>query len=152
MNNNRVDFGSLLKIALDEARKGRDEGGIPIGAVLFKKNGDLLGVGHNRRVQNGDPSAHAEIDAFRNAGRQINYRDKILVTTLSPCWYCCGLVKQFRIGTVIIGESVNFSGGQDWLKENGFTVVDLHSEKCIELLRTYITENPKIWNEDIGEI
>ncbi len=147
-----MNYNDLLQIALDEAKAGRKEGGIPIGAALFDKNGKLLGKGHNRRVQNGDPSAHGETDAFRNAGRQRDYRQTILVTTLSPCWYCCGLVKQFRIGTVIVGESVNFIGGQDWLKQNGVNIIDLHSQACIDLLAAYIKENPGIWNEDIGEI
>ncbi len=147
-----MNYNDLLQVALDEAKAGLRESGIPIGAALFDQNGKLLGKGHNRRVQNGDPSAHGETDAFRNAGRQRDYRKTVLVTTLSPCWYCCGLVKQFRIGTVIVGESVNFVGGQDWLKENGVNIIDLHSQACIDLLGKYIKENPGIWNEDIGEI
>ncbi len=146
-----MDYNKLLKTALDEALKGQAEGGIPIGAALFAKDGTLLGKGHNQRIQNGDPSAHGETDAFRNAGRQRDYRETILVTTLSPCWYCCGLVKQFKIGTVVVGESVNFIGGQEWLKENGVRIIDLHSDACIKLLGNYIRENPEIWNEDIGE-
>src|SRR5215813_6429971 len=101
----------MLQVALEEARRGLAEGGIPIGAALFDKQGDVLGRGHNRRVQNSDPSAHGETDAFRNAGRQRSYRDKIMVTTLAPCWYCSGLVRQFNIRTVVVGESVNFAGG-----------------------------------------
>lgn len=141
----------MLEIAIDEARLGLSEGGIPIGAALFDKDGNLLGRGHNRRVQEDDPSVHGETDAFRKAGRQRSYRDTIMVTTLAPCWYCSGLVRQFGIGTVIVGESVNFEGGVEWLRENGVEVFDLNSAECIEMLGGYIKANPEIWNEDIGE-
>ena len=141
----------LLAIAIEEARTGLSEGGIPIGAALFKSDGTLLGRGHNRRVQDGDPSIHGETDAFRNAGRQRGYRDTIMVTTLAPCWYCSGLVRQFGIGTVIVGESINFQGGVEWLRENGVEVIDLESSECVEMLRNYIAANPEVWNEDIGE-
>jgi cytosine/creatinine deaminase len=141
----------MLKIAIEEARQGLSEGGIPIGAALFDPQGRCLGRGHNRRVQENDPSVHGETDAFRRAGRQRRYRDKIMVTTLAPCWYCSGLVRQFGIGTVIVGESVNFRGGIDWLRENGIEVVDLHSAECIEILAKFIRENPAVWKEDIGE-
>ena len=144
-------YAPLLRVAIEEARLGLAEGGIPIGAALFDRQGRLLGRGHNRRVQENDPSVHGETDAFRKAGRQRSYRDKIMVTTLAPCWYCSGLVRQFRIGTVVVGESVNFRGGIDWLTENGIEVVDLHSQECIELLAKYIAANPAVWNEDIGE-
>jgi creatinine deaminase len=146
-----VDPQSLLEIAIEEARQGLAEGGIPIGAALFDARGNLLGRGHNRRVQDGDPSLHAETDAFRKAGRQRSYRNTIMVTTLAPCWYCSGLVRQFKIGTVVVGESVNFQGGVDWLRQAGITVVDLHSPKCIRLLADYIAAHPEVWNEDIGE-
>jgi cytosine/creatinine deaminase len=149
--NNELDYKAMLGVALDEARKGLAEGGIPIGAALFDKAGNLLGKGHNRRIQEDDPSVHGETDAFRKAGRQRSYRDKIMVTTLAPCWYCSGLVRQFNIGTVVVGESVNFEGGVDWLKENGVEVIDLNSVDCIALLGDYISANPEIWNEDIGE-
>ncbi|HEY7215843.1 MAG TPA: nucleoside deaminase [Thermoanaerobaculia bacterium] len=145
------DYRALLEVALEEARQGLAEGGIPIGAALFDRQGRLLGRGHNRRVQEGDPSVHGETDAFRKAGRQRTYRDKIMVTTLAPCWYCSGLVRQFNIGTVVVGESVNFAGGADWLRENGVEVIDLHSEECIRLLAGYIAAHPEVWNEDIGE-
>ncbi|HUO85017.1 MAG TPA: nucleoside deaminase [Thermoanaerobaculia bacterium] len=141
----------MLAIAIEEARQGLAEGGIPIGAALFHRDGTLLGRGHNRRVQEGDPSIHGETDAFRKAGRQRGYRDTIMVTTLAPCWYCSGLVRQFGIGKVIIAESVNFSGGIDWLRENGVEVVDLRSDECIRMLRDFIEAHPEIWNEDIGE-
>jgi creatinine deaminase len=141
----------MLRIALEEAKAGLAEGGIPIGAALFDRDGTCLGRGHNRRIQDNDPSVHGETDAFRRAGRQKTYRDKIMVTTLAPCWYCSGLIRQFKIGTVIIGESANFSGGIDWLRDHGIAVIDLNSAECIELLSQYITAHPEIWNEDIGE-
>src|SRR4051794_24237100 len=147
-----IDLQSLLNVAIEEARLGLNEGGIPIGAALFDSQGKLLGSGHNRRVQENDPSVHGETDAFRKAGRQRNYRDKIMVTTLAPCWYCSGLVRQFNIGTVVVGESVNFSGGVQWLRENGVTVVDMNSDECIKMLSDYTSANPAIWNEDIGVI
>jgi cytosine/creatinine deaminase len=118
---------------------------------LFDGDGKLLGKGHNRRVQENDPSIHGETDAFRKAGRQRSYRDTIMVTTLGPCWYCSGLVRQFGIGTVVVGESVNFRGGIDWLRENGVKVIDLNSAECTEILAAYINANPEVWNEDIGE-
>jgi creatinine deaminase len=145
-----TNHGEMLKIAIQEARQGLAEGGIPIGAALFDSQGNLLGRGHNRRVQENDPSVHGETDAFRRSGRQRTYRDKIMVTTLAPCWYCSGLVRQFGIATVIVGESVNFRGGIDWLRENGIEVIDLNSTECIDLLADYIRKNPAIWNEDIG--
>jgi cytosine deaminase len=146
-----LDYQSMLRVALEEARQGLAEGGVPIGAALFDNQGKVLGRGHNRRVQDGDPSMHAETDAFRKAHRQRSYRDKIMVTTLAPCWYCSGLVRQFKIGTVVVGESVNFSGGIDWLRENGVEVIDLASQECVELLASYIESHPDVWNEDIGE-
>lgn len=145
-----MDYNAMLEIAIEDARLGLSEGGIPIGAALFDGEGNLLGRGHNRRVQENDPSIHGETDAFRKAGRQRSYRDTIMVTTLAPCWYCSGLVRQFGIGTVVVGESVNFDGGGEWLKENGVTVIDLNSTKCIQMLAAYIEENPEIWSEDIG--
>jgi cytosine deaminase len=146
-----LDHGAMLEVAIEEARQSLAEGGIPIGAALFNREGALLGRGHNRRVQEQDPSVHGETDAFRKAGRQRSYRDTIMVTTLAPCWYCSGLVRQFNIGTVIVGESVNFQGGIDWLRENGVTVIDLASAECVRLLADYIAANPAVWNEDIGE-
>ena len=146
-----LDYNAMLQVALAEARQGLAEGGIPIGAALFDKAGILLGSGHNRRVQEGDPSVHGETDAFRKAGRQRSYRDKIMVTTLAPCWYCSGLVRQFKIGTVVVGEAVNFAGGIEWLRENGVNVIDLNSAECTKLLADYIAAHPEVWNEDIGE-
>jgi len=147
----KPDYQSMLNVAIEEARLGLAEGGIPIGAALFDREGNLLGRGHNRRIQEGDPSVHGETDAFRKAGRQRSYRDKIMVTTLAPCWYCSGLVRQFQIGTVVVGESVNFPGGIDWLRENGVEVIDLNSQECVEMLAAYTSANPEVWNEDIGE-
>ena len=146
-----MNYLTLLETAMDEARRGLAEGGIPIGAALFDSAGKLLGSGHNRRVQDGDPSAHGETDAFRKAGRQRTYRDKIMVTTLAPCWYCSGLIRQFGIGVVVVGESVNFRGGIDWLQENGIKVIDLASKECVQMLGKFIAENPALWHEDIGE-
>lgn len=151
MTDERKLYESMLAVALDEARLGRAEGGIPIGAALFTKSGELISRGHNRRVQQGDPSIHGETDAFRRAGRQRSYRNLVMVTTLAPCWYCSGLVRQFRIGTVVVGESRTFQGGIGWLRQNGVNVIDLDSQDCRELLEGFIAENPQIWNEDIGE-
>jgi cytosine deaminase len=151
MNSSPLDYRELLTVAIAEAKLGLAEGGIPIGAALFDRNGTLLGKGRNRRVQENDPSVHGETDAFRKAGRQRNYRDTIMVTTLAPCWYCSGLVRQFNIGTVVVGESMNFQGGVVWLKENGVTVIDLSSQECFSMLAGYIKAHPEIWNEDIGQ-
>ena len=145
------DYLAMLAVAITEARKGLAEGGIPIGAAIFDGHGRLVGAGHNRRVQHDDPSAHAETDAFRNAGRQRSYRDLIMVTTLAPCWYCSGLARQFGFGTVVVGESRNFQGGIDWLRSLGVEIVDLNSEECASLLAGYIRANPDVWNEDIGK-
>ena len=141
----------MLGVALAEARKGLAEGGIPIGAAIFDAAGRLVGAGHNRRVQNGDPSMHGETDAFRNAGRQRSYRNLVMVTTLAPCWYCSGLVRQFGFGTLVVGESRNFQGGMEWLHSLGVHVVDLNSGECVAMLGDYIHANPAVWNEDIGE-
>ncbi len=149
--NPEVDFAAMLAVALAEARKGLTEGGIPIGAAIFDGQGKLVSSGHNRRVQNGDPSSHAETDAFRNAGRQRNYHDLVMVTTLAPCWYCSGLVRQFGFRTLVVGESRNFQGGLDWLRSLGVSVMNLDSEECASLLNAYIRAKPEVWNEDIGK-
>ena len=145
-----VDPRAMLDVAYQEARQGLAEGGIPIGAALFSPNGVVLGSGHNRRVQQGDPSLHAETDAFRAAGRQRDYRSTIMVTTLSPCWYCSGLIRQFTIGAVIIGEDRTFTGGQGWLAEHGVDITILDDERCVSMMTTFIAGNPDLWNEDIG--
>jgi cytosine/creatinine deaminase len=141
----------MLEVALSEARLGLAEGGIPIGAAIFDQTGKVIAAGHNRRVQNGDPSAHGETDAFRHAGRQRSYRNLIMVTTLAPCWYCSGLVRQFGFGTLVVGESRNFQGGVEWLRSLGVKVIDLDSEECAAMLGEYIRTHPDVWNEDIGE-
>jgi cytosine/creatinine deaminase len=144
-------YRAMLEVALEEARIGRSEGGVPIGAAMFDGEGKLLASGRNRRVQQDDPSVHGETDAFRRAGRQRSYRDKIMVTTLAPCWYCSGLIRQFGIRTLVVGESRNFTGGIAWLRELGVKVIDLDSQECSDLLTGFIAEHPEIWNEDIGE-
>ncbi|WP_371645775.1 nucleoside deaminase [Streptomyces mirabilis] len=140
-----------LSTAVAEARAGLAEGGIPIGAALYGADGTLLGRGHNRRVQDGDPSMHAETSAFRAAGRQRSYRGTTMVTTLSPCWYCSGLVRQFGISRVVVGEAETFHGGHDWLAEHGVEIVLLDDPGCAALMRDFIKDNPALWNEDIGE-
>jgi creatinine deaminase len=140
----------FLAVARQEARAGLAEGGIPIGAALFHRDGTLLGRGHNRRIQDGDAATHAETAAFRNAGRRRHYADCVMVTTLSPCWYCSGLIRQFQIGTVVIGEAQNFVGGHDWVAEHGTEVIILDDPACIELLGTFIEAHPELWHEDIG--
>ena len=142
---------SMLKIAIEEARLGLAEGGIPIGAAIFKRTGELVSRGHNRRVQEGDPRVPGETDAFRRAGRQRSYRDLVMVTTLAPCWYCSGLVRQFQFGTLVVGESRTFAGGLDWLRENGVDVIELDNSECRAMMEAFIAANPAVWNEDIGE-
>lgn len=145
-----MDHTKLLEAALVEARAGSREGGIPIGSALFDVSGSVLGTGHNQRVQRNDASAHAEVEAFRNAGRRRSYHDTIIATTLAPCWFCSGLIRQFGIGTVVVGESRTFSGGIDWLRECGVQVIDCASGECEELLQSFIAEHPDVWGEDIG--
>jgi cytosine/creatinine deaminase len=146
-----ADYEAMLEVALEEARAGMEEGGVPIGAAMFDASGALLGRGHNQRVQQGDPSAHGETAAFRNTGRRRSYRDTIMATTLAPCWYCSGLIRQFGIGTVVVGESRTFQGGIDWLRELGVQVIDMDSQECVDLLQAFIARAPEIWDEDIGE-
>lgn len=145
-----TSFPAWLDVAVEEAEAGLAEGGIPIGAALIGRDGQVLGRGHNRRVQDGDPSMHAETSAFRNAGRQPSYRGTTMVTTLSPCWYCSGLVRQFGISRVVIGEARTFHGGHDWLADNGVEVVLLDDARCYRLMRGFIAAQPGLWNEDIG--
>lgn len=145
------DASALLAVAVAEARAGLASGGIPIGAALYGADGTLLGRGHNRRVQDGDPSVHAETAAFRAAGRQRSYKGTTMVTTLSPCWYCSGLVRQFGISRVVIGEAETFHGGHDWLAEHGVEVVVLDDPECAAMMRAFIADRPELWHEDIGE-
>ncbi|CAM3852176.1 nucleoside deaminase [Kibdelosporangium persicum] len=146
-----IEAKQMLAVARQEALRGKAAGGIPIGAALYGPDGELLGSGHNRRVQDDDPSMHAETAAFRNAGRRPHYRDTIMVTTLSPCWYCSGLVRQFNISRVVIGEATTFSGGHDWLAEHGVQVTIVDDPDCVELMTEFIKEHPDLWFEDIGE-
>lgn len=139
-----------LAVAREEALAGLAEGGIPIGAALVRRDGVLLGRGHNRRVQDGDPSLHAETAAFRDAGRRRGYGDCIMVTTLSPCWYCSGLVRQFGIGAVVVGEARTFAGGHDWLAGLGVEVLVLDDPACREMLAAFVADHPDLWSEDIG--
>lgn len=147
-----IDYASMLQEALREAKLGQAEGGVPIGAAIFRADGTLISSGHNRRVQDGDPSAHGETDAFRRAGRQRSYRDLTMVTTLAPCWYCSGLVKQFGFRTLVVGESENFQGGIEWLRSSGVEVVELASSECTTMLASFIREHPELWFEDIGQV
>ncbi|MER6953068.1 MULTISPECIES: nucleoside deaminase [unclassified Streptomyces] len=147
----QVTARAWLAVAVEEARAGLAEGGIPIGAALYGPDGTLLGRGHNRRVQDDDPSVHAETAAFRAAGRQRSYRGTTMVTTLSPCWYCSGLVRQFGISRVVVGEAVTFHGGHDWLAEHGVEIVLVDDPECVAMMRDFIRNNPALWNEDIGE-
>src|ERR1700675_143490 len=145
------DHQAMLNVALEEARIGLAEGGSPIGAALFSRDGAVLGRAPNRRVQENDPSVHGETDAFRKAGRQRRYQDTVMVTTLAPCWYCSGLIVQFRIGTVAVGESRTFRGGIDWLRDHGVEIIDMGSTECERLLASFIEQHPDVWNGDIGE-
>jgi cytosine/creatinine deaminase len=141
----------MLAVAIEEARAGLAEGGLPIGAALFDAQGKLLGSGHNRRIQEGDPSAHGETDAFRKAGRQASYRGMTMATTLAPCWFCSGLIRQFGIRIVVVGENRNFAGGVDWLRSFGTDVIVLDSSVCYDMMAAFIRDYPEIWHEDIGQ-
>jgi cytosine deaminase len=141
----------MLAVAVEEARAGLAEGGVPVGGALFGADGTLLGRGHNRRVQDDDPSVHGETAAFKNAGRQRSYRGTTMATTLSPCWFCSGLIRQFGISRVVIGEAQTFHGGHDWLAENGVEVVLLDDPECVDMMARFIAEKPEVWFEDIGE-
>ncbi len=142
---------AMLATAVAEARAGLAEGGIPIGAALYGPDGALLGRGRNRRVQDGDPTAHAETTAFRAAGRQRHYRGTTMVTTLSPCWFCSGLVRQFGISRVVIGEARTYHGGHGWLAQSGVRIVLLDDAECVAMMREFIAARPKLWHEDIGD-
>ncbi len=153
----KEQMDQFLRAAIDEAKKGLSEGGLPIGSVLVR-NGQIIGRGHNRRVQNGDPMAHAEIDCLSNAGRQKTYADTVLYSTLMPCYLCTGAAVQFGVPKVIVGESANFPGGEaKWgkspafMRANGIEVIDLHDAECVEMMKNFVKEHPELWNEDIGK-
>jgi cytosine deaminase len=151
MANETAAVERMLAVAIEEARIGLAEGGVPVGGALFAEGGRLLGRGRNRRVQEDDPSIHGETDAFRKAGRQHSYRGTTMVTTLAPCWYCSGLIRQFRIPRVVVGENQHFRGGVDWLRMSGVEITVVDSIECVDLMERFIDEHPEIWNEDIGE-
>ena len=140
----------FMQAAIAEAKQGLKEGGIPIGSVLVKNN-TIIGRGHNKRVQNGDPITHAEIDCLRNAGRIRNYHDTVLYSTLMPCYLCAGAVVQFKIKIVIAGESKTFSGAREFMESHGVNVIDLNLDECQDLMRQFVERNPLLWNEDIGK-
>lgn len=144
-------MNEFLKAAIEEAKTGLTEKGIPIGSVLVK-DGKIVGRGHNKRVQDNDPMTHAEIDCLRNAGRVGSYKGTVLYSTLMPCYLCAGAVVQFGIKKVYAGESITFSGAREFMESHGVEVIDLHSEECINMMNDFITKNPKLWNEDIGEL
>lgn len=141
----------FMQAAIDEARQGLREGGIPIGSVLVKA-GKIIGRGHNRRIQDGDPITHAELDCLRNAGRIGSYRDTVLYSTLMPCYLCSGAVVQFAIPKVIVGESQTFAGGPAFMRSHGVEVTDLNLPECVAMMREFIANHPRLWNEDIGEL
>jgi len=140
----------FMEAAIAEARQGLQEGGIPIGSVIVK-NGQIVGRGHNKRVQDNDPVTHAEIDCLRNAGRIGNYQDTTLYSTLMPCYLCAGAVVQFGIKKVIAGESETFSGAKEFMESHGVEVINLDLDECKQLMREFIQKNPQLWDEDIGK-
>jgi len=139
-----------LQAAYEEACLGRDEGGIPIGSALINPSGAIVARGHNRRVQHGDPTAHAEVDCIRNAGRRRDWRSLTLASTLSPCVMCTGTSLLFQIPRIVIGENETFLGAEDLFAAKGVTLINLRDDRCIQLMKTFIAENPDLWNEDIG--
>lgn len=149
-SNGNAKSDSFLREAIEEARRGLAEGGLPIGSVLVR-DGKVIGRGHNRRVQKGDPMSHAEIDCLTNAGRQKTYKDTVLYSTLMPCFLCSGAIVQFGIPRVIVGESVNFSGAPALLRQQGVECHDLHDAECIQMMSEFIKTHPELWHEDIGK-
>jgi cytosine deaminase len=140
---------AFMAAAIEQARKSLSEGGIPIGSALVRDR-ELIAVGHNKRVQESDPVTHAEIDCLRNAGRLGTFRDTVLYSTLMPCYLCSGAVVQFGIRKVIVGESRTFAGAPEFMRSHGVEVIDLDLSECVEMMRKFISENPQLWNEDIG--
>jgi len=151
MTADHTTMDSFMQEAIAEAQKGRAEGGIPIGSVLVR-DGTIIGRGHNRRVQEGDPIIHAEIDCIRNAGRIGSYRNTILYSTLMPCYLCAGAAVQFGIPKVIVGESRNFAGARAFMEEHGIEVIDLDLDICIRMMQDFSRIHPDLWSEDIGEL
>ncbi len=141
----------FMKAAIEEAIKGLDSGGIPIGSVLVKED-EIIGRGHNQRVQKKDPVLHAEIDCLRNAGRIGTYRGTTLYSTLCPCYLCAGAVVQFGIKKVMVGESETFPGATEFMESHGVEVINLDLDECKNLMREFIQKNPELWNEDIGQL
>jgi len=141
----------FMKLAIDEAKKGESEGGIPIGSVLVK-NGKVIAQGHNKRVQQNNPILHGEMDCLNNAGRIGSYRDTVIYSTLMPCFMCAGTIVQFKIPKVIVGESQTFSGAREFMESHGVEVVDLNLPECVDMMATFIREKPELWNEDIMEL
>jgi cytosine deaminase len=141
----------FMKAAIEQARIGLQEGGIPIGSALVK-NGEIIGLGHNRRVQKKSPILHAEIDCLNNAGRVGSYKDVVLYSTLMPCYLCAGAVVQFGIQRVVVGESQTFPGAREFMEAHGVEVTDLDLVECKQLMSKFIQENPQLWDEDIGEL
>lgn len=144
-------YRRLLNAAFEQALKGAREGGLPIGSALGRPDGTVIALGHNRRVQDGDPTAHAETVCIRNAGRRRDWPDLVLASTLSPCIMCTGTALLYRIGTVVIGESVNFRGAEELFEQHGVKLVRMADDRCIELMRRFVAEKPELWHEDIGE-
>ena len=141
----------FMRLAIDEALKGRSEGGIPIGSVLVK-DGEVVAVGHNKRVQENNPILHGEMDCLNNAGRIGSYKNTIIYSTLMPCYMCAGTIVQFKIPKVVVGESKTFSGAKEFMQSHGVEVVDMALPECIEMMETFIQEKPELWNEDIMEL
>jgi len=139
----------FMQAAIAEARKGRNEGGIPIGSALAR-DGKLLATGHNKRVQDSDPVTHAEIDCLRQAGRIGSFHGSVLYSTLMPCYLCAGAVVQFGIKKVVVGENRTFQGAEDFMKSHGVEVINLDLPECVEMMREFIAAHPQLWNEDIG--
>lgn len=140
----------FMQAAIDEARLGLSEGGIPIGSVLVR-NGEVLASGHNKRVQEDNPILHGEMDCLNNAGRVGSYKDTVIYSTLMPCYMCAGTIVQFKIPKVIVGESRTFSGAREFMEQHGVEVVDLDLQECVGMMEDFIQAKPKLWNEDIGE-
>lgn len=139
-----------MQAAIEEARMGLKEGGIPIGSVLVK-NGEIVGRGHNKRVQDDNPILHGEMDCLLNAGRVGSYKDTTIYSTLMPCFMCAGTIVQFKIPKVIVGESQTFSGAREFMESHGVEVIDLNNSECVEMMQNFIADSPDLWNEDIGE-